>query len=499
VAASSPTSESNSALRDFTGLLGRSGTYAISDMFKQAVNFLLLPLYTAYLSKADYGILSVTLAAGAVLEVIFGLALRGALSRLYFDQKDDEQIRAFLGTLVVFLMGFSAALTLVLLIIGPSTWPLLGQDAVGFSPYVVLMVITVLLNNLGLSVILPLFYVRGQAKGYAAYSLSSFVTLTAGTILFVVVLDHGAAGALWGRLIAGLIMMGPTLWILRRNIRFVFRWDLMHPALVFSLPLVPHLISTWILNFSDRLVLGKLTSIDDVGVYTVGYQFGMAVAVTINAINNAWTPWYFRASTENRREHIPAFVTYFVIVMAGLALGMSLFAREIIVIMTKEAYHDAWIIVPLVTLGYFINGLTLRFLDVLLLHKRTRIMPLTTIAAGAANIGFNVLVIPKVGMIGAAYGTVFGYLVRLALTAYYAVQTGPLPFEWWRVGRVCALGLLIGVPGALLSTGMVGLDLAWKAGFFTLYPIGLIFIVLNDQERNALRRGVQFVRVRLGR
>jgi O-antigen/teichoic acid export membrane protein len=386
----------------------------------------------------------------------------------------------------------------VLLIIGPFVWPLLGQDEVDFSPYVVLMLFTVLLNNLGMSVVLPLFYVRGQAKRYAVYSLYSFAMLTGATILFVVVLDLGAAGALWGRLLAALIMMGPTLWILRQNTRPVFRWELLHPALVFSLPLVPHLISTWALNFSDRLILGKLTSIDDVGVYTVGYQFGMAVAVSINAINNAWTPWYFRANTQNRREHIPTFVTYFVIVMAGLALGMSLYAREVVVIMTKVPYHNAWRIVPLVTLGYFINGLSLRFLDVLLLNKRTRVMPLTTIAAGAANIGFNVLVIPKVGMIGAAYGTVFGYMVRLALTVYFAVQTGPLPFEWGRVGRVCALALMIGVPGALLSTGMVGLDLVWKTGFFALYPIGIIFIILNKHERHALRHGVQMVRARLG-
>lgn len=490
-------SESGGAFRDLTGLLGRSSTYAISDMFKQAVNFLLLPLYTAYLSKADYGILSVTLAAGAVLEVIFGLALRGALSRLYFDQKNDEQIREFVGTLVLFLVGFGAALIVVLLIIGPYVWPLLGQDEVTFSPYVVLMLFIVLLNNLGVTVVLPLFYVRGQARRYAAYSLSSFIMLTGGTILFVVALDQGAAGALWGRLLAALIMLGPTLWILRRNIRPVFRWNLMHPALIFSLPLVPHLISTWALNFSDRLILGKLTSIDEVGVYTVGYQFGLAVAVIISAINNAWTPWYFRTSTENRREHIPAFVTYFVIVMAGLALGMSVFAREVIVLMTKVAYHNAWRIVPLVTLGYFINGLSLRFLDVLLLHKRTRVMPLTTIAAGAANIGFNLVVIPEVGMIGAAYGTVFGYLVRLVLTVYYAVQVGPLPFEWGRVGRVCALALVIGVPGAVLTTGMIGLDLVWKTGFLMLYPIGLLFI-LNKRERQGLRIMLRMAHSKLG-
>ena len=152
-------------------------------------------------------------------------------------------------------------------------------------------------------------------------------------------------------------------------------------------------------------------------MYTVGYQFGLLVSIVIAGINNAWTPWYFRANTEGQREHVPAFVTYFVIVAAALALGAALLARDAVHIMTAPAYHDAWVIVPLVALGYFLNAIALRFLDVLMLHKRTSVVPLTTIAAGLANIGFNIAVIPHVGLIGAAYGTVFGYAVRLALTA----------------------------------------------------------------------------------
>ncbi|MBN1964038.1 MAG: oligosaccharide flippase family protein [Anaerolineae bacterium] len=492
--------ERGSARRDLAGLLGRSGTYAASDILKQAINFLLLPLYTAYLSKADYGILSIALAAAAVLEVIYGLALRGAIGRLYFDQKGDDAIRAFLGTLTTFLSGFGAILSVVLLLIGPFAWPLLGMDEVSFSPYIVLVLLTVPLNNLGLSVVLPLYYVRGQAARYAAYSLFSFVIVTGATILFVVALGQGAAGALWGRWIAALIVVVPTAWILARNIRPVLRWDLLHPALVFSLPLVPHLISTWALNFSDRLILANFVSLDDVGVYAVGYQFGLLVSVVIAGINNAWTPWYFRTHTENRRDHVPAFVTYFVIVTAGLALGAALFAREAVTIMTAGPYHDAWVIVPLVALGYFINGVSLRFLDVLMLHKRTSVIPMTTLVAGAANIGFNVVAIPELGIIGAAYGTVFGYIVRLALTAYYAARTGPLPFEWGRVVRACALAGLIAVPGVALSSGSLGLDILWKIGLFVLYPLALIVTrTLNESERRALWGAAGTLRAKVGR
>ncbi|WP_119072836.1 lipopolysaccharide biosynthesis protein [Aggregatilinea lenta] len=488
----SPDLPAGSALSDLTGLLGRSGTYALSDIFKQAINFLLLPLYTAYLSKADYGALSIALAASAVLEVIYGLGLRGAIGRLYFDQKGEGQVRAFLGTLTTFLTSYGVLLSALLMLVGPALWPLLGLDeSVRFSPYIVLVLLAVPLNNLGLALVLPLYYTRGQALRYAAYSLFSFAAVTGATVLLVVGLGQGAVGALWGRLVAAVVVLAPTIYILARNVRFTFRWSLFSPALMFSLPLVPHLISTWALNFSDRIVLGNFVSLDDVGVYTVGYQFGLLVSIVIAGINNAWTPWYFRANTEGRREHIPAFVTYFVIVAAALALGAALLARDAVRIMTAPAYHDAWVIVPLVALGYFLNAIALRFMDVLMLHKRTSVVPLTTIAAGLANIGFNIAVIPHVGLIGAAYGTVFGYAVRLALTAYYAARTGPLPFEWGRVLRVSVLALVV-APGLLLRVDPVWLDMLLKLGLFALYPALLLGTgTLNARERVALWRGLR--------
>lgn len=484
--------------RELAGLLGRSGTYALSDILKQAINFLLLPLYTAYLTTADYGVLSIALAAAAVLEVVYGLGLRSAVGRLYFDQRDEDQVRAFAGTLAIFLAAFGVAMSVLLLAVGPALWPLLGLDEVAFSPYIVLVLLTVPLNNLGLSLVLPLYYVRGQAVRYAAFSLFSFAIVTGATLLFVVGLGQGAAGALWGRWIAALIALVPSLVIIRRAARPVFERAQLRAALAFSLPLVPHLISAWALNFSDRIILGNFVSLDDVGLYAVGYQFGLVVSVLITGINNAWTPWYFKVSTGETGAPVRRFVTYYVMLVAALGVGAALLAREAVAIMTASDYHDAWVIVPLVVLGYVINGLVARFLDVLLLHKRTGVVPLTTIAAGVANIAFNLVAIPRLGIIGAAYGTIVGYAVRLALTAYYAARTAPLPFEWGRIARVVALALLVAAPGLLVDTGSVWLNVPLKLAIFALFPLLLVITgTLDGAERRALALGWQQVRARL--
>src|SRR5690606_3368893 len=125
-------------------------------------------------------------------------------------------------------------------------------------------------------------------------------------------------------------------------------------------------------------------------------------------------------------------------------------------------------------------------------------VPLTTIAAGVANIAFNLIAIPRLGIIGAAYGTIFGYSVRLALTAYYAARTAPLPFEWGRVARVIGLALLVAAPGLLADAVSVWLNAPVKLAFFALFPLLLIGTgTLDGAERRALADGWRQVRARL--
>jgi O-antigen/teichoic acid export membrane protein len=243
---------------------------------------------------------------------------------------------------------------------------------------------------------------------------------------------------------------------------------------VYGIPLIPHLLAMWALNFSDRPIVGSMVSVTEAGVYAVGYQFGMVVAILIAGINNAWSPWFFETSAAGRSDRIPAMTSVFVMLTAAITLGLVLFSRPSIRLLTASPYHEAWKVVPLVAVGYFVNGLTLRVLDVILLHKRTRVVPLTTLTAVAVNIGFNLVAIPRLGMLAAAYGTVLGYGVRLVLTGFFAIRMGTLPVEWRRTAWVCGLFAVLAGGGLCLAMDPAWLDLALRLGLWMLFPVGLV-------------------------
>ena len=124
-----------------------SGIYSVINLIQKGINFLLIPVLTAYLTTFDYGVVAVVTAINAFLNVLYLLSLNGSLNRFYFEYENDKsKLKKLFGTIVTFVFLFSIVLTLILWI-----WheylidPFL--DNVHFYPYMFLGMISVLLNQ----------------------------------------------------------------------------------------------------------------------------------------------------------------------------------------------------------------------------------------------------------------------------------------------------------------------------------------------------------------
>ena len=455
----------------FRQLAGQSSLYTLGELLRGSISFLLLPLYTRLLTPADYGILGVMTPVYSLLSILMALGLPAALLRFYFDYKRDEaELRNYVGTVSMAMIACGLVLSLILTALGPWLFGLLLPN-VSFNPYILLGI-----WNAGISVIsiipLTLFRARQRAQFFIIFSLADFVLNTGLIVFFVAVQRQGALGSLTGQILSAMIMAVPALWIISRAGTFRFSWKLLRPSLVFGLPLLPNLLGTWALNVSDRIVLDNLVSKEAVGLYTLGYQFGILLNLIAIALNNAWTPFFYQnAGDRKNNTMIGSFITYQVLLMVMLALAVAMLSQEVIRIIAAPAFWPSYRVVPWITLGYVARFLVFFPVNGILFRKRPKWVAVATIIAAGVNIGLNLLLVPRFGIMAAALNTFIAFAVLLAIMLVIGQRIFPIQYEKTRIVWLLAAALGLFVVGGFLGSSTLWLNLVLKSALVLVFPV----------------------------
>ena len=430
--------------------------------------------------------MALTVTCTVVLGLLYPLGLRGAVSRTYYAGGSVEERKQRIGTLWIAMILSASVIALLLDRIGPSLAAALLPE-VPFHPYLRLAVWTAFLGVLGLT---PLVLLQAQerALAYVVLTIGTALTTTAVTV-WLVVRGGGAEGYLQGALIGGALAAVPYVALTIRQIRPVFRPSVLAPALAFSLPLVPHALAGWALEMSDRAILTRLLPLRDVGVYSLGYQLGAAMGLLTTAFNAAWVPFLFGTlKQEGDKAHpkLARLVTYFAIVLCFIGLGWSLLVEHAIRLIAGPEFREAHRITPWVVGGYVFSGLYLIPTNLLFWRQQTRAIPLVTLAAGAANIGLNLWLVPRYGAIAAAWSTLAAYAILLVLTWRSAERLHPFPYEYRRLGLMAGLALALFLAGQLLPFPSPALEVAGRVLLWLAFPLGLIALGTLDRAELAV-------------
>jgi len=467
-----------SALRK---LVGASAVYGLGSVLVRGLAFMLLPVYTRYLSPAEYGIVALTVTCTVVLGLLYPLGLRGAVSRTYYAGGSVEERKERVGTLWIAMILFAAVMALVLDRIGPSLTAALLPE-VPFHPYLRLAVWTAFLGVLGLT---PLVLLQAQERALAYVLLTIWTALTTTALtVWLVLRGGGAEGYLQGALIGAALAAVPYLALTIGQIRPVFRMSVLGPALAFGLPLVPHALAGWALEMSDRAILTRFLPLRDVGVYSLGYQLGAAMGLLTTAFNAAWVPFLFgtlKQEGEQAHPKLARLVTYFAIVLCFIGLGWSLLVEHATRLIAGPEFREAYRITPWVVGGYVLSGLYLIPTNLLFWRQQTRVIPLVTLAAGATNIGLNLWLVPRYGAIAAAWSTLAAYAILLILTWRSAERLHPFPYEYRRLGLMAGLALALFLTGQFLPFPSPAVEVTGRVLLWLAFPLGLIALGILDR------------------
>ncbi len=110
------------------------------------------------------------------------------------------------------------------------------------------------------------------------------------------------------------------------------------------------------LTSSDRYFLEHSAGSDQVGIYSLGYKIAMIVQIIVSAVQAAWSAQMFAIAKEsNAPRRYARILTYYAATIGFLGLGVSVVARDVIFIMADPAYHEGYIVVPLIDLSRWLR------------------------------------------------------------------------------------------------------------------------------------------------
>jgi len=423
--------------------------YGVGDVAIQIASFLLLPLYVRVLSPSDYGVIAVLLVVEQILRVLYRWGVDAAFMRAYYDCRDTADLRLLASTLLYFLLAVSGTV----LCLGVAVAPWISRELFGSGVWVTPVRLVFVNAFLGCVSFLPFHVLRieGRAATFVKLTFSANLATLLAKLLFVVVFRLGVPGVYWADFA---VAVGIGLALLPRYaalIRPVFSVRLLRSCLAFGLPRVPHSVAHQVVAGIDRFVLNMHVPQSAVGVYQVASSLGLGLKLFLSAFETAWAPFYFAEMKQpDATTTFRTVTTYGVFTLVLLASGLAATSGDIVRLMTKPQFFGAASIVPWIGLSVVLQGVYLLTSIGLNITKRTIFYPISTGLAAATAIALNVVLIPRFGTMGAAWSNVAAYGVLAVSGFVFSQAVYPVRYEWGRLGRIAAAGVLATVAGSTI-------------------------------------------------
>ncbi|MBM4083894.1 MAG: hypothetical protein FJ272_03810, partial [Planctomycetes bacterium] len=181
-------------------------------------------------------------------------------------------------------------------------------------------------------------------------------------------------------------------------------------------------------------------------------------------------------------------LTYYVYIAVLYALGMAVFAKDIIAFVAAPAFHQAHVVVPAVLMAYAFYGMYNLLQIGVHLKRQTKYVPLFTAVGAAVNLGANLVLIPRYGMMGAACAGFSGFLAMAIFTCALSRRLYPIPYEFARLAKILGVAAALYLVGTQLPVHVGWPQLLWKAAMVASYPAALYltrFYAKEEIERAA--------------
>jgi len=453
-------------------------------------SFILLPIHTAFLSQHDYGILILILSFIGIATVFTTYGLNVSFLRWYVPETDAQERKRIFSICYYGVAGVTLLLTVIIVTSSTSLADLLLRD-ISYQPMLFLVGFILLMDAL---FHFPQILLQAQKKslGYIGVVFLN-VTLNLGlSYYFIVQLGLGIKGVLYAALLSGIGAFIVTIPLVLKNLTLHFSIDKYKEFIIYGIPYVANYLFVVLLDISDRFLLERFMNTEKVALYSANYKLGAAMAIVVNAFRLAWHPFFLSLSNSpDAKRTFSRVFSYFLLFSCGLFLIISIFIEDIVRVniggfhLIAERYWEGTFIIPWILFSYLISGSYIIFAAGIHIEKKTKYTPIFTGAGILTNIISNIILIPILGIYGAAISTAIGYGVMTVIQYFTVQKFYKIKYEFDRILKVLAsTAIVFSVYKLLLADSNIGT----KAALLLAFPVLLyLFGFFLKSEWNEIK------------
>ena len=446
--------------------------YIVANFLTAASSFLTTPVFTRLLTREQYGMYNNFTSWQSILAILCTFNVSASLISARYDYEDH------LDQYIFSAIGMSAASVLIWTVF-LNLFPGWSQNLFSLSmTYLNLMMAHILFMK-----VFEMF--QAQQRYFFKYKLqvalsvlSTFLSLGLSLIL-VTNMEDKLSGRIIGSVLPSIVIgffIFIVFWVKGKRIRFGY-WKY---TLKICLPYIPHLLSMTVLNSTDRIMITKICGAADNALYSLAYTCGSIITILLTSINTAFSPWLAERIHEDDTKSVRSFSKYYIISFVCIAIGVMLVAPEVLYILGGKEYLAAIYVMPPVAMGCICQFLYTMMVNIEQIKRKTVGMALASMAAAVLNYVLNLLLIPRFGYIAAAYTTLAGFLLLLALHMWIVYQL--------RMSSVYSYRFIIGtvIAAFAITLGINAVYMVTAIRYMLLLPYAAVLAVILYRNRDKI-------------
>ncbi len=409
--------------------------YTFVGFLGAGINFFLMPYLSHYINPAGYGIISMVNSFVTILIPLIGLTASGLIAVEYYQMKDQKEFASLFSSVQAIPIIPGIIIFIACLLFASPIGAFLEIPVE--KNYWIPLSVLIALFSIYTETLLTYNVIEKKPMLYVKFCLVKILLEVGLTLLFISVFNLSWEGRLLSWLIATLVSFLLSLFYFSSMglLTIHLQKKYIKAGILFGAPLILHTVGKFVINQSDRVFIAKMVSIEEAGIYNIGYQVGMVILLIVSAVINFFQPFLYERlgnlTLKAKMEIVR--VTYLIIlILSVILILLTVMTPYLFAIIIDESYGKGVVYVFWTGLSYLFWGIYLLFSGYIFYNKRTGELGYLAVFNVVLNVALNYLLIRHIGALGAVYATCISFFATAIIVVWRAITLVKLPWLQFR-------------------------------------------------------------------